>query len=97
MIPNTEKLIQRLRSDPRIDASIIAAHCRITSIYGDKEDAAALFRTFAEQPSDYRRTLLLDPVMRCGDLALAEEIDRFCFEKGQLKEGLPSEVLHVLG
>ncbi|NMF00207.1 hypothetical protein [Aneurinibacillus aneurinilyticus] len=97
MIQITEKLVQLLRSNPRIDASILTSYCRIISMYGDKEDAAALFRIFTEQPSDYRRALLLAPVMRCGDLALAEEIDRFCFEQGRLKEGIPSEVLHVLG
>lgn len=97
MIQTTEKLVQLLRSDPRIDASILISYCRIISMYGDKEDAAALFHIFTEQPSDYRRTLLLDSVMRCGDLALAEEVDHFCFDQGQLKEGMPSEVLHVLG
>lgn len=97
MFQTTEKLIHLLKSDQKLDVSVLASYCRITSKYGDREDAAALFRIFTEQPSDYSRTLLLDPVMRCGDLALAEEIDRFCFEQGQLKEGMPSEVLHVMG
>ncbi|HEY2493027.1 MAG TPA: hypothetical protein VGI33_08965 [Paenibacillus sp.] len=66
-------------------------------MYGDKEDAAALFQIFVEQPSDCRCTHLLDPVMRCGYLALAEKIDHFCFEQGQLREGMPSNVLHMLG
>ncbi|GIP24487.1 hypothetical protein [Paenibacillus sp. J22TS3] len=97
MIPNTEKLIQLLKSGQKTDASVLASYCRITSKYGDREDAAALFQMFTEHASDYKYTLLLDPVMRCGDLALAEEIDRFCFEQGQLKEGMPDEVLHVMG
>lgn len=97
MNQNTEKLVQLLRSNRRMDGSILAAYCRVTSKYGDNDDAAALFRVFAEQPSDYRRTMLLDPIMRCGDLALAEEIGYFCFEHGMLKEDMPSELLHVLG
>lgn len=97
MIQNTEKLIQLLRSGQKIDAGNLASYCRLTSKYGDREDAVALFRVFAEHPCDYRRTLLLDPVMRCGDMALAEEIDHLCFEQGRLKEGMPSEVLHVMG
>lgn len=97
MIQTTEKLIQLLRSGQKLDASVLASYCRLISKYGDREDAAALFRIFAERPSDYKRELLLDPIMRCGDLALTEEIDPFCFEQGRLKEGMPSEVLHVMG
>lgn len=97
MIQTTEELIQQLKTDPRTDAGILAAYCRIISLYGDEEDAAALFRVFAEDPTDYRRSLLLDPVMRCGGRVLAEEIDSFCFDQGKLRENIPSEILHVLG
>ncbi|MGM1048061.1 MAG: hypothetical protein ACQEXX_18230 [Bacillota bacterium] len=97
MIQTTEKLVQLFRSDQKIDASILTSYCHIISMYGDKDDAAALFDIYTEQPFDYRRTLLLDSVMRCGDLALAEKLDHFCFEKGLLRKGMPSEVLHVLG
>ncbi|MBE1443047.1 hypothetical protein [Paenibacillus sp. OAS669] len=97
MIPNTEKLIQLLRSGQKIDATVLESYCRITAKYGDREDAAALFQMFAEHPSDYRYVMLLDPVMRCGDFAMAEEIDRFCFEHGQLKEEMPGDILHVMG
>ncbi|WP_079911820.1 hypothetical protein [Paenibacillus sp. 32352] len=97
MIPNTEKLIQLLRSGQKIDATVLESYCRITAKYGNREDAAALFHMFTEHPSDYRYALLLDPVMRCGDFAMAEEIARFCFEHGQLKEEMPGDILHVMG
>lgn len=97
MIPLTEKLVQWYQSDLKIDVSIASVYCRIIAQYGGPEDAAALFRLFAGKPSDFAREMLLDPVMRLGDLALAEEIDRLCFEQGRLKEDVPSAVLHALG
>lgn len=97
MIRNTEKLIRELKNNPRIDGTILASYCRITSLYGDRDDAAALFRQFAEEPSDYKRSLLLDPIMRCGDQKLAEEIAHVCFDGKKLKENMPGDMLHVLG
>lgn len=97
MIQTTKELIHRLEADPRTDSAIITAYCRIISVYGDDEDARALFRVFAEDPSDYRRVLLLDPVMRCGGLELAEDIARVTFDQGSLREDMPSDILHVLG
>ncbi|WP_194542346.1 hypothetical protein [Paenibacillus sp. JZ16] len=50
MIRNTEKLIRDFKNNPRMDGTILASYCRITSLYGDRNDAAALFRLFAEEP-----------------------------------------------
>lgn len=97
MIRNTEKLIREFKNNPRMDGTILASYCRITSLYGDRNDAAALFRLFAEEPSDYKRSLLLDPIMRCGDERLAEEIAHVCFDGKKLKENMPGDILHVLG
>ncbi|MBX4148992.1 hypothetical protein [Paenibacillus lautus] len=97
MIRNTEKLIRDFKNNPRMDGTILASYCRITSLYGDRNDAAALFRLFAEEPSDYKRSLLLDPIMRCGDQELAEDIARVCFDGKKLKENMPGDILHVLG
>ncbi|KHF34088.1 hypothetical protein CM49_03599 [Paenibacillus sp. P1XP2] len=44
MIQTTKELIHRLEADPRTDSAIITAYCRIISVYGDDEDARALFR-----------------------------------------------------
>lgn len=41
--------------------------------------------------------LLLDPIMRCGDQELAEDIARVCFDGKKLKENMPGDILHVLG
>lgn len=97
MIWNTEKLIREFKNNPRMDGAILASYCRITSLYGDRNDAAALFRLFAEEPSDYKRSLLLDPIMRCGDQELAEDIAYVCFDGKKLKENMPGDILHVLG
>lgn len=97
MLRHTEQLIHLLHSQPRLSAAILQAYCQMISTYGDREDAAALFKRFLEQPEDYRHVMLLGPVMRCGDLALAQEIDRHCFEQNKLKREMPSAILHVLG
>ncbi len=97
MLQHTERLIRLLRSQPRLPAAILSSYCQVIALYGEREDAAALFRLFLEQPGDYRHVMVLNPVMRCGDPALAEEIDRDCFEQSRLKDDMPSDILHVLG
>ncbi|AWB45055.1 hypothetical protein DCC85_13030 [Paenibacillus sp. CAA11] len=97
MLQQTEQLIQLLSNQIRTPAAILESYCRVIALYGGQEDAAALFELFCNQPEDYRYTMLLGPVMRCGDLELAEEMDHRCFEQNKLKPNMPSEILHVLG
>lgn len=61
MMRNTDKLIRDFKNNPRMDGTILASYCRITSLYGDWNDAAVLFRLFAEEPfSDMKDIMRLD-------------------------------------
>ncbi|MFC4777285.1 hypothetical protein ACFO9Q_10875 [Paenibacillus sp. GCM10023252] len=97
MIPITKRLIDLIRSSPNIDSSFVTSYTNVIVKYGGLEDAYSLFKLFIEVPADYNRILLLEPIMMLGDLQLAQEIYDYCFYQKDLKEGMPSEVLHVLG
>ncbi|ACT02674.1 hypothetical protein [Paenibacillus sp. JDR-2] len=94
MIPATKKLISIIHSsEPSSDISYINE----ISKYGGLEDAIELFRIFMEDPQDYNRILLLEPIRKHGDLQLAQVIYDRCFYKQNLRDEMPSEILHVLG
>jgi len=97
LIPTTKRLIDLIKSSPNIDSSIVSSYTNVIGKYGGLEDAIGLFKLFIEAPSHYNRILLLQPIMKHGDLQLAQEIYDYCFYQKELREGMPCEVLHVLG
>lgn len=97
MIPTTKKLIDLVNSSSYIDSTIISTYTKVIGKYGGYEDATGLFRLFMEDSSDYNRILLLQPIMKLGNLQLAQEIYDYCFHQKVLRDGMPSEILHVLG
>ena len=80
-----------------LDASVIQSYSRVIARYGDREDAAVLLQLYMDHPEDYRYVLLLEVIMRCGDMELAVQLHQYSFEKAKLKDRMPSDVLHVLG
>ncbi|OUS75743.1 hypothetical protein B1748_15045 [Paenibacillus sp. MY03] len=96
MIPATQTLIDLFKTmNP--DSSIVSAYTNVICKYGGLADAVNLFDLFMEDPLDYNRVLLLQPIMKHGDQRLAQRIFDDCFYQGELLEDMPNEILHVLG
>ncbi|MFK0521434.1 hypothetical protein ACINKY_04410 [Paenibacillus illinoisensis] len=96
MIQPTETLLEWFHSGRPLDMGVIQSYCRVIARYGDREDAAVLLQLYLEHPEDYRYVLLLEVVMRCGDLELARQLHQCSFVNGKLKEEVPGDILHVL-
>lgn len=97
MIPITKSLIDLLKSSLYINSSIISSYTNAICKYGGAEDAKGLFKLFMDAPLEYNRLLLLQPIMKHGDIQLAEELYDSCFYQKDLREDMPYEVLHALG
>jgi hypothetical protein len=97
LIPTTTRLIDLIKSSSHIDSAIISTYTNVIGKYGGHEDATGLFRLFMNDPSDYNRILLLQPIMKLGNLQLAQEIYDYRFHQKVLRDGMPSEILHVMG
>ncbi|GLX66825.1 hypothetical protein [Paenibacillus glycanilyticus] len=97
MLATTKKLKDIIHCNPELDSSIVRSYLAVIANYGGLEDARGLLQVFMEEPADYNRTLLLEPIMKHGDLELAEDLYEFAIEQHKLKEDMPSEILHVLG
>ena len=89
MIQPTETLLEWFHSGRPLDLGVLQSYCRVISRYGDREDAAVLLQLYLEHSEDYRYVLLLEVVMRCGDMELARQLYQCSFDKGMLKEGYP--------
>ncbi len=85
LIPTTKRLIDLIKSSPNMDSSIISSYTNVIGKYGGLEDSIGLFKLFIEAPLDYNRILLLQPVMKQGDLLLAQEIYDCCFYQKDLR------------
>ncbi|AHM63841.1 hypothetical protein ABFY57_08170 [Paenibacillus polymyxa] len=97
MIDATAKLIEMVGSGRKLDASIISAYTDVVAQYGTAEDAWELYWLFVEDPDHYVRGLLLGPIMRCGDVALAQDMYERYVRNQTSQEHIPDGVLHVLG
>ncbi|MCE5168741.1 hypothetical protein LQV63_05370 [Paenibacillus profundus] len=96
MIQITQKLIHLNRHNNRLDAGIVSAYADIIAKYGSIDDAIALAQWFLESPADFNGSLLY-PIMKHGNEKLAKELHNNCFYHNELREGIPDDILHVLG
>lgn len=64
---------------------------------GDSEDMENLLALFLEEPQNSYRAMLLDVIMKSEEKKTAEKLYFNCFEAGELKEGVSTEVFRVLG
>ncbi|WP_068505691.1 hypothetical protein [Paenibacillus kribbensis] len=97
MMDTTTRLVEMLGSGKKLDASIISAYTDVVAQYGTSEDAWELYRLFVDDPYHYIRGLLLQPIMRCGDDALAQDMYERYVRNQTSPEHIPDGVLHVLG
>ncbi|WP_025677197.1 hypothetical protein [Paenibacillus polymyxa] len=97
MIDATARIIDMLGSGNKVDASIISAYTDVVAQYGTVKDAWELYRLFVEDPHHYIRGLLLQPIMRCGDVTLAQDMYERYVRNQTSPEHIPDGVLHVLG
>lgn len=93
----TAGLIDMFGSGKKLDASIISAYTDVVARYGTMEDAWELYRLFVEDPHHYIRGLLLQPIMRCGDVTLAQDMYERYVQNRASPEHIPDGVLYVLG
>lgn len=93
----TAGLIDMFSSGKKLDASIISAYTDVVARYGTMEDAWELYRLFVEDPHHYIRGLLLQPIMRCGDVTLAQDMYERYVQNQSSPEHIPDGVLYVLG
>lgn len=93
----TAGLIDMFGSGKKLDASIISAYTDVVARYGTMEDAWELYRLFVEDPHHYIRGLLLQPIMRCGDVTLAQDMYERYVQNQSSPEHIPDGVLYVLG
>jgi hypothetical protein len=97
MLDATQRL-RALLSRPAADHGVRfleRAYAEVITNHGSAEDAAALLLAFLQSPEG--REELLGPLMAHGDLATARALFESCFHDGELKPGVPPEVLHCLG
>ncbi|ALA40141.1 hypothetical protein ABE82_00595 [Paenibacillus peoriae] len=97
MMDATAGLIDMFGSGKKLDASIISAYTDVVARYGTMEDAWELYRLFVEDPHHYIRGLLLQPIMRCGDVTLAQDMYERYVQNRASPEHIPDGVLYVLG
>ncbi|APQ57371.1 MULTISPECIES: hypothetical protein [Paenibacillus] len=97
MMDATAGLIDMFSSGKKLDASIISAYTDVVARYGTMEDAWELYRLFVEDPHHYIRGLLLQPIMRCGDVTLAQDMYERYVQNQSSPEHIPDGVLYVLG
>ncbi|OMF39823.1 MULTISPECIES: hypothetical protein [Paenibacillus] len=97
MMDATARLIDMFGSGKKLDASIISAYTDVVARYGTMEDAWELYRLFVEDPHHYIRGLLLQPIMRCGDVTLAQDMYERYVQNQASPEHIPDGVLYALG
>ncbi|URJ47724.1 hypothetical protein MF628_002424 [Paenibacillus polymyxa] len=97
MMDATARLIDMFGSGKKLDAIIISAYTDVVARYGTVEDAWELYRLFVEDPHHYIRGLLLQPIMRCGDVTLAQDMYGRYVQNQASPEYIPDGVLYVLG
>ncbi|WDM22220.1 hypothetical protein [Paenibacillus polymyxa] len=97
MMDATTRLIDMFGSVKKLDASIISAYTDVVAQYGTVEDAWELYRLFVEDPHQYIRGLLLQPIMRCGDVTLAQDMYERYVRNQASPEHIPDGVLYALG
>lgn len=97
MMDVTTRLIDMFGSAKKLDASIISAYTDVVAQYGTVEDAWELYRLFVEDPHHYIRGLLLQPIMRCGDVTLAQDMYERYVRNQASPEHIPDGVLYALG
>ncbi|MGQ3481543.1 hypothetical protein [Paenibacillus sp. TY11] len=97
MMDATARLIDMFDSGKKLDASIISAYTDVVAQYGTMEDAWELYRLFVKDPHHYIRGLLLQPIMRCGDVTLAQDMYERYVRNQASPEHIPNGVLYVLG
>ncbi|WCM61549.1 hypothetical protein [Paenibacillus polymyxa] len=97
MMDATTRLIDMFGSAKKLDASIISAYTDVVAQYGTVEDAWELYRLFVEDPHHYIRGLLLQPIMRCGDVTLAQDMYERYVQNQASPEHIPDGVLYALG
>ncbi|MDQ0050849.1 hypothetical protein J2T18_005192 [Paenibacillus polymyxa] len=97
MMDATARLMDMFGSAKKLDASIISAYTDVVAQYGTMEDAWELYRLFVEDPHHYIRGLLLQPIMRCGDVTLAQDMYERYVRNQTSPEHIPNGVLYVLG
>ncbi|MDY7993789.1 hypothetical protein UY286_24300 [Paenibacillus polymyxa] len=97
MMDATARLMDMFGSAKKLDASIISAYTDVVAQYGTVEDARELYRLFVEDPHHYIRGLLLQPIMRCGDVTLAQDMYERYVQKQASPEHIPDGVLYALG
>ncbi len=93
----TARLMDMFGSAKKLDASIISAYMDVVARYGTVEDAWELYRLFVEDPHHYIRGLLLQPIMRCGDVTLAQDMYERYVRNQASPEHIPDGVLYALG
>jgi hypothetical protein len=94
LIPATKKLKHLIHSS---EPTNHASYLNVIGKYGGPDDAVELFRLFMEDPQDYNRIQLLEPIRKHGDLQLAQVIYDNCFYEQNLRDDMTSEILYVLG
>ncbi|MBE0339007.1 hypothetical protein [Paenibacillus sp. 23TSA30-6] len=97
MMETTARLIRMFESGEKLDASVISAYIDVIAQYGATADAWGLYKLFKDAPYHYIRGLLLQPIMRCGDTALAQDMYERYVRNQTSSEHIPDGVLHVLG
>ncbi|MDY8025908.1 hypothetical protein [Paenibacillus polymyxa] len=97
MMDATARLMDMFGSAKKLDASIISAYTDVVAQYGTVEDAWELYRLFVEDPHHYIRGLLLQPIMRCGDVTLAQDMYERYVRNQTSPEHIPDGVLYALG
>lgn len=97
MMDATARLMDIFGSAKKLDASIISAYMDVVAQYGTVEDAWELYRLFVEDPHHYIRGLLLQPIMRCGDVTVAQDMYERYVRNQASPEHIPDGVLYALG
>ncbi|MFC7440468.1 HEAT repeat domain-containing protein [Laceyella putida] len=97
MLAATQMLIRMFKSEESRSTPVALAAARFIRKHGSIEDVNPLLDLFLEDPTDFDRRHLLDPIRVHGNQETADRIYRECFEHKKLKKNMPEEILSCLG
>jgi hypothetical protein len=98
MLNTTKNLIAYLKQ-PRDQRSGLVVSAWVNAIItcGTTDDADALLPLFLNNPSDFDHSYLLTVIKYLGTSTHAKELYHRCINQHRLAEGMPEEILEVLG
>lgn len=97
MISATQYLLELYKNDKNHErkGELKKIYARTIAQYGSYEDVEVLLPAFLKATE--QRDELIEPLMVHGNVLTAKALFKACFQKEQLRSGVPEDILHCLG